>query len=124
MVAPAALAETVTPPIFSPAADVTVPVSRASAASAALVAKIAALSAVASAIRLIPMRLRALAMAFLLVVFARRTLRPCRCRLRRRSRHGLEISRDRGDLIGVVGIFEARHARRAVGDDVADHILA
>src|SRR5215469_13475399 len=36
MVAPSALAETVTPPIFSPAAEVTVPLSSTSAASAGI----------------------------------------------------------------------------------------
>src|SRR6516165_10799636 len=36
----------------------------------------------------------------------------------RGRRQGLEIGDDRVDLAGIEGIFEARHAWRAVGDEV------
>src|SRR5579863_10560926 len=83
MLEPAALAETVTPPSFSPAAEVTVPLSSASAADAAehmpgaIALDAIALDANMMASRLEPVRLRAFPMASLLIliVVARRALR-------------------------------------------------
>src|SRR5258708_39518643 len=76
MLDPAALAETVTPPIFSPTAEVTVPESSASAACAETAAPNAITpDAIIVAIGFARVRLRALSMASLLIVGPRRALR-------------------------------------------------
>src|SRR5260370_24530653 len=127
MLEPAALAETVTPPIFSPAAEVTVPLSSASAACAGVTTEIApdaiAPDAIMMAIRLAPVirfapvKLRAFAMASLrehfqekwtpvfrpkmrprkmLIVLARRALRPCRSGRGGRHPPGRKVGLHRG----------------------------
>src|ERR1700733_12000752 len=120
MLEPAALAETVTPPIFSPAAEVTVPLSSASAADAAEhMPGAIALDASMMASRREAVRLRAFAMGSLLIliivliVVVGRALRGGRGGHGGGKRHDRQIGRDGGDLAGVVGGFEARHARRA-----------
>src|SRR5215475_7617046 len=124
MVAPSALAETVTPPIFSPDADVMVP-ARSASAQAALAARVPT----AMAITLVPASCRAvIIMAFLRGRSLRNSL-LLTCGGRHREglvahRQGLHIGRDGGNLVGVVGVLESRHARRAVGDDLADRLLA
>src|SRR5215470_3000344 len=105
-VAPAALADTVTPPIFSPAAEATVPLSSASAAGA--VVGTAASPAMASH----PAR-----------IFLMTCLPGCRSPSGRR-RNGLQIGDDGVDLRRLELIFEAWHAARAVADDAAHHLVA
>src|SRR5262249_57504990 len=110
MVVPSALAETVTPPSFSPDAEVTVPLSRWSAACAAVARLIAATLAATSA----GTPNRYAFMAFLLV-FVRSTGGGRRDRL--------EIGDDRVDLAALEIVLEAGHARRAVADDAADDVV-
>src|SRR5262245_38721800 len=122
MVAPSALAETVTPPIFSPAVDVMVP-ARSASAQAALEARVPT----AMAITLAPASCRAVFMAFLRGRFVRKLSRAGGGRHRERlvaHRQGPHIGRNGGDLVGAVGILEGWHARRAIGDDRADRLLA
>src|SRR5215470_16564096 len=101
MVAPSALAETVTPPIFSPDADVTAP-ARSASAQAAPEARVPT----AMAIALAPANCRAVFMAF--------SPRSCCATLLLTGggghreglvahRQGLHISRNGGDLVGAVG---------------------
>src|SRR5438094_4428790 len=113
MVAPSALAETVTPPIFSPAADVMVP-ARSASAQAALDARVAT----AMAIALAPANWVFMALLRCSVVW--RSLSLTRGGRHREGlvadRQGLHIGREGGDLVGTIGVLERRHARRAVGD--------
>src|SRR5262245_16007998 len=98
MVCPSALAETVTPPIGSPDADLIVPLSTTSAA-AALHGRRAARP---SANRLANAKHRRFVMASLLVAG-----------LALRRRHGLEVGDDGVDLGAVEMMLESRHARGA-----------
>src|SRR4029077_20811203 len=115
MVCPSALAETVTPPNFSPVEDAIAPLSSASAASTA--------SGDASGIA-----------ASAIAIIA--TEEPIGCRLAmsspsargiggglRRCRNGLEVGGDRDDLRLVELKLEPRHPRRAVADHVLDDAL-
>src|SRR3954463_7068142 len=115
MVCPAALADTVTPPSFSPVADAIAPLSSASAASGAS-EKASGIPASASPITA--------------------TEDSIGCRLamsspsargigggRRRCWNGLEVSGDRDDLRLVELKLEPRHPRRAVADHVLDDAL-
>src|SRR5712691_7466523 len=113
MVAPSALAETVTPPILSPAADVMVPDRSASARTSA-VDETSAATRVASEK---PAHFMKRLPCMQLVGSARRRI----WRHGRRSRNGLQVGRDGGDLRLVELMLEARHARRAVGDHLAHH---
>src|SRR5215472_11956345 len=116
MVPPSGLAETVTPPRFSPLDDLIDPLRLWSAAWAG--ATVVSASS-ASAPRLLNAVLPnprpfAFRMAFLRLV--RRLLWRL---LWRRRRYRLEIGGDRVDLVRRVGQLEARHAGRAVRDEVA-----
>src|ERR1043166_6285521 len=112
---PSALAETVTPPIFSPAADVIAPVRSASACAAPETPSTAAIAIRLEPIRLEPIRLEPIRLALLHVMaFSVLVLQVLVTRL-----EGLEIGGDGGDLLCTVGVFEARHARRAVRDGLA-----
>src|SRR5215510_5266649 len=114
MVWPSALADTVTPPKTSPAADLTVPLSTTSAARAA--------NADVMAMRMVqPANAHSFLMALLLVSALPRL--GGRRRLRRlRRRNGLDVGDDGVDLARLEMVAEARHARRAVGDHLAHHV--
>src|SRR5260370_339965 len=123
MVAPSALAETVTPASFSPAADVIDPLSRVSAACAdigtnAVAANPAA--AMAAKARLFAYLLFACLMGISLRVPIRST---------RRWRgwagrwHSFEVRDDRTDLGGLELKPEARHARGSGADELAHDVL-
>src|SRR5262252_6628411 len=124
MVEPSALAETVTPPTFSPAAA-TDPDRIASAACAGTKAVVET-SAARRPASVAPARLMAsspdgpvgLSVGVARILALRRRSR----RRRGWRRHGLEIGRDGGDLTLVEVIFEARHARRPVGDHLPHHV--
>src|SRR5437773_2322484 len=113
MVPPAGLAETVMPPSFSPCAEVMVPLSTASAALAG-----ASIAAAPNTIALRRM-VCVLFMAWPPVVLFRSAHRG------RGGRwgNGSQIRDDGFDLGGLEMILEARHARRAVADDLAHHRL-
>src|SRR3954447_8972166 len=102
MVEPSAFADTVTPPIFSPVADVIVPASTASAEAALGIPNPAAI-----AITLAPAN-RAVFMAFSPSWFSRQC---CQSSARRHreglvaDRQGLHVRRNGCDLTGVVGVF-------------------
>src|SRR3954454_9566483 len=112
MVCPAALAETVTPPSFSPVADTIAPLSSASAASAAsdnasgMAASAIAIAATEDSIR------------------GRLDMSSPSARGigggRRRCWNGLEVGGDGDDLRLIELKLESGHPRRAV----ADHVLA
>src|SRR5215813_3832120 len=114
MLWPSALAETVTPPKTSPAADLTVPLSTTSAARAA--------NADVMAMRMVqPANAHSFLMALLLVSALPRL--GGRRRLRRlRLRNGLDVGDDGVDLARLEMVAEARHARRAVGDHLAQNV--
>src|SRR5450432_582554 len=123
MVAPSALAETVTPASFSPAAEVIDPLSSASAACAdsgmnAVAAKPAA--AMAAKVKLLAYRSLACLMAFSLRV-------PIRSTRRRRGRirgwHSFQVRDDRTDLGGLELKPKARHARGSGADEFAHDVL-
>src|SRR5437588_506063 len=100
MVPPTGLAETVTPPSFSPAADVTAPLRTASACARAGMLTAAATMA--------NRQFRVRFMGSSPVVLVSSTLAGCRDRL--------EVRDNRIDLRRLEMILEARHAGRAVGD--------
>src|SRR5256885_16037757 len=108
MVCPSALADTLTPPIASPAADLIVPVSRTSAASAVTGTK----ASVRPARTLANVNQGALVMAFL-------PSGSARLGRRLRRRYGLEVGDDRVDLGALEGMLEAGHRGRAVPADPA-----
>src|SRR5712691_6509147 len=118
MVEPSALADTATPPIFSPAPDVIVPV-RSASACAVPGTKLVAVIAAAIAIRLAPVKLRALVMAFSL--HGRGRVLTARSLVSWRQSH--KVGGDGGDLTCVVGILEGGHARRSIGDHLADRLF-
>src|SRR5262245_13381243 len=113
MVVPSALADTVTPPSFSPDAEVTVPLSSWSAACAGVARLIAATLAATSA----GTPNRYAFMAFLLVFV--RSIRLASGG----GGHRLEIGDDRVDLAALEIVLEGGHARRAVADDAADDVV-
>src|SRR5216684_5883374 len=123
MVAPSALAETVTPASFSPAVDVIDPLSSASAACAdigtsAVAANPAA--AMAAKVKLFAYPLFACLMAF--------SLRgPIRSTRRWRGWtgrwHSFEVRDDRTDLSRLELKPEARHARRSGADELAHDVF-
>src|SRR6476620_1786190 len=115
MVCPAALAETVTPPSFSPVADAIAPLSSASAAAAAAGnASGMAASAIAIAATEDSIGCR-LAMSSPSARGIGGGLRRCW--------NGLEVGGDRDDLRLVELKLEPRHPRRAVADHVLDDAL-
>src|SRR6476661_163928 len=108
MVAPSALAETVTPPIVSPAADLIEPERMTSAANAAGTFIVSAKPATAA-------RLATFRMCFIARSPLARSMRSGGCggrRRRGRRRQSLDVGDDRVDLIGREMILEARHIRR------------
>src|SRR6185295_15522145 len=105
MVVPSAFAETATPPIFSPAAELMVPDRMPSAAAGSA-------QDISNATR--PVLPSSFFMGRLSLVSARG----------RRRRHGLEVGDDGGDLRRFELIFESRHARRAVADHLPHHVFA
>src|SRR6266852_5896594 len=113
MVAPSALAETVTPPILSPAADVMVPNRSASARTSA----VDETSAATRPASVRPARFMKRLPCMRLIGSARRRI----WRHGRRSRNGLQVGRDGGDLRLVEMVLEPGHARRAVGEHLAHH---
>src|SRR5260370_21830042 len=120
MVAPSGLAETVTPPIFSPAADVMAPLRMASAAKAG--AK-GGTRAVMRAAAMQADRVNRVVSSFEFLLIGAWAAAGARRRGggRRRRRHGLEIGHDRVDLGRLEMNLEAGHARRAVGYHLAHH---
>src|SRR5215831_28505 len=104
MVAPSALAMTVTPPIFSPDAEVTAPDRIASAATAGTVAS--ARSAT-DADRM--NRMGRLLVERCSVGIGAAAAAPRRGRARGIRRHGLQIADDRVDLLRLEVVFKARH---------------
>src|SRR5580704_9824164 len=107
MVAPSALAETVTPPSFSPAADVMDPLSSASAACAD--SGINAVAANPAAAMAAKVKRFACFMSVSLGMSIRST-----CRRRIWGWHGLQVRGDRIDLGGLELKLEAWHARGSV----------
>src|SRR5258708_16838345 len=120
MVAPAALAETVTPPSFSPAADAIDPLSRPSAACAVSgMNVVAANPAAAMAARVKP--LVGLKVIACFISFSLRV--PIRSTRRRRGWirrwHGFQIRDDRIDLGRLELKPQARHAGGSGADELA-----
>src|SRR5260370_14436229 len=115
MVVPWALAETVTPPSFSPVAEAIVPLSAKSAACAEVArppARLAARFAAANAAT--PnMNLKAF-MAF----------SPSDCLTRGDRGYRLEKGDDGVDLGALQIMLEGRHAWRAFADHAPDHLVA
>src|SRR6185295_19692434 len=105
MVVPSAFAETATPPIFSPAAEVMVPDRMPSAAAGSA-------QDISNATRLV------WPSSFFMGRLSLLSARACR------RWHGLEIGDDRGDLRRLELIFETRHARRAIADHLPHHVFA
>src|SRR5689334_21685911 len=124
MVAPSAFAETVTPPSLSPAGPAIAPDRIASAAWAGTSIVVVASAATrpasltpARVIECLPVGLAVVLIGLAAFALGRRR------RLGRARRHGPEIGRDGGDLRLAEVVLEARHARRAVGDDLAHAVL-
>src|SRR5215470_16028310 len=128
MVEPSALAETVTPSILSPAADLIDPLSTTSAAFAegAKTAKAASarpMAVVAAKLLAIPLAIRLRIMAGLLIVVSSvRRIGRCGCG-RRGDRQGLDVGNDGVDLVGTEMILEARHVRRAAADEFTHDVF-
>src|SRR6266851_3870691 len=128
MVAPSALAETVTPSSFSPAAEVIDPLSSASAARADIgMNAVAANPAAAMAAKVKPFvfpRLFACLFACLMAFSLRVPIRSSR-RWRGwiRGWHGFQVRDDRIDLGRLELKLEARHARGSVADELAHDVL-
>src|SRR5579859_2680204 len=115
IVPPCGLAETVTPPMALPSADVTVPLSRP-LAKAGAAAKMRASAVALARIRLRVGRIERLP----LLIGAGRGAGLAGGRRRRFGgrRNGFDVGDDGVDLGGLEGVFEARHARRAVADEL------
>src|ERR1700722_16810970 len=119
MVAPSALAETVTPPSFSPVADVIEPLSSASAACAEIGTRaVAANPAAAIAASVKPFACRMSSSPFGVLIRSARDRRG-----RGRRWHGFQIRNDGTDLGGLELKLEARHPRRPIADDLAHDVL-
>src|ERR1700719_1080303 len=118
MVAPSALAETVTPASFSPAAEVIDPLSSASAACADI--GMSAVAANAAAAMAAKVKLFACLMSSSLRVPIRSTRR---WRGWIRCWHGFQVRDDRIDLGGLELELEAGHARGSGADELAHDVL-
>src|SRR5262249_27319472 len=111
-VPPGGSADRVTPPSFSPAAEVIVPLRMASPAFAPAARPIAApMMAISVASRIPCARVMTLSPIGLI----RSARRACRSG---RSGYGFQVRNDRFDLCGLEMIFEARHAGGAIADDL------
>src|ERR1700734_345125 len=115
MVPPSGLADTVTPPMVLPSGDLTVPLKSASA-KAGTETRIAA-----TAERVATIKPRRIGFSMILVGIARRAGFDRRRCVGRRG-NGFDIGDDGVDLRRLEVIFEARHARRAVADDLAHDV--
>src|SRR5438552_11330661 len=87
--------------------------------------KVAAPKSVATAITLTPAKCRVVVIAFL----PRWNLWLCPCRRGHgerlvADRQRLDVGGDGSNLVGIVGVLEGRHARRAIGDDAANQLFA
>src|SRR5437660_12299068 len=111
MVPPTGLADTVTPPSFSPAAELIDPLRSGSSALAAVMKAIIAVSIVRKAMRLLFMMLSPL-----MLHGSARGRRRSRCL---RGGNRFQIGDDGLDVGGLEMVFEAGHSRRPVADDFA-----
>src|SRR5262249_6339327 len=114
-VPPTGFADTVTPPSFSPAAEVIVPLRMASPAFAPAARLITAPMMAISVASRIPC---ARVMTLPPVGLIRSARRACRSG---RNGYGFQVRNDRFDWCGLDMIFEARHAGGAIADDLPHH---